>query len=147
MDSHSTLGNMGRIPDEPDIACYHCSYSVWAHWEVMGHFINEGGCPKTLALGFMWGNGGEYEGCRDSRASLSDIFSQWGQISVPWPSSQVEINHEHQNWKTLEALQREKMRPNKKTGLAQGPTGRWHQRLRSRRKTRAPLPSTNKTRL
>ena len=92
-DSHSTLWNMGMIPGEPDIAHYHCSYSVWAHWEVTGHFINEGGYPKTLALGFMWGNGGEDEGCRDSRASLSDIFSQWGQISVPWPSSQAEINH------------------------------------------------------
>ena len=49
--------------------------------------------PETLALGFTWRNGGEDEGCWDSRACLSDMFSQWGQTSVPRPSSQVETNH------------------------------------------------------
>lgn len=51
-DSRSTVWNMGRIPGEPDIVRYRCRYSVWAHWEVTGHFINEGGCPRNAGVGF-----------------------------------------------------------------------------------------------
>lgn len=30
-DSHNTVGNMDSVLGGPDIARYHCNYSVWAH--------------------------------------------------------------------------------------------------------------------
>lgn len=47
---------------------------------------------------------------------------------------------ERHSWKTLEASQREKMRPSKRTRFAQSHTGRQCQRLRPPSKRRVPSP-------
>lgn len=51
-DSHSHNWNMGMLPGWSDIAHYHHSYSAWAHWELTGHFINEGCGPRNTGAGF-----------------------------------------------------------------------------------------------
>lgn len=120
---HGTVWNTGSILREPDIAHYHCSYSVWTHWEVTGQFINEEGCARASDIGFhvqewRW----RWRLRRQQGLLIWHVFPVRSDTSA-MPSSLVEAHHTIQSWKPLEDLWKEKVRPSKRPGLAQSPTG------------------------